>query len=202
MKTTTSPEWNGPEISPGKNDWPVSSAALSAGSVPITSGPSSCCTGFTPRNAANTLPTGGSAVARATASAGTPAAARPEPSVEGSDRASPAMSSEKNTPIDSTVPAFIAVARMPEATPRWLAGTLLITAEVFGAEKSPEPIPFSAISVAKAQYGKSTGSSSSPRNVAATSSSPPVDSSRAPCRSDSRPDSGPAARKPAVSGSR
>ena len=112
------------------------------------------------------------------------------------------ISSEKNTPIDSTVPADMNVALIPDAAPRSEAGTLLITEAVFGAAKSPDPAPLSAISSANCQYEKSIGSSSRPRNVAATSSSPPVDRIRAPCLSDSRPASGPAARKPTVSGSR
>jgi len=31
---------------------------------------------------------------------------------------------EKNTPMDNAVPEFWKVERMPEAAPRWLAGTL------------------------------------------------------------------------------
>ena len=49
---------------------------------------------------------------------GTPCGGRPAVSVAGSERASPATMREKKTPIDSAVPAFWNVARMPEATPR------------------------------------------------------------------------------------
>jgi hypothetical protein len=97
------------------------------------------------------------------------------------------MSSEKNTPIDSTVPAVMNVDPIPAAAPRSEAGTLLITEAVFGAANSPEPAPFSAISTANCQYVKSIGSSSSPRNVTATSSSPAVARIRAPCRSGQPP---------------
>ena len=71
--------------------------------------------------------------------AGTPWAVRPELSVPGSDPARPATMSEKNTPIDSTMPAFWNVARMPDAAPRRCDGTLDITSDVFGAAKSPPP---------------------------------------------------------------
>jgi hypothetical protein len=64
---------------------------------------------------------------------------------------------------------------MPEATPRW---------DVLGAEKTPWPIPLIMSRPAKAGYEKSTGSASSPRNDAATRRRPPVESSRAPNRSE------------------
>ena len=54
---------------------------------------------------------------------------------------------------------------------------------------------------ANSQYGKSTGSSSSPVKAPAPTSSPPVANSRGPYRSDSQPEIGPAIRNPAVSGS-
>ena len=57
---------------------------------------------------------------------------------------------EKNTPIDSAVPEFWKVERMPEAAPRWLAGTLPMIEEELGAANIPLPIPFSAMSNAKA----------------------------------------------------
>ena len=53
---------------------------------------------------------------------GTPCAVRPLCSAAGSDGDRPATSSEKNTPMDSTMPAFWNVARMPDATPRSSAG--------------------------------------------------------------------------------
>ena len=65
--------------------------------------------------------------------------------------ASPAIISEKNTPIDRAVPEFWNVERMPEAAPRCLAGTLLMIEEEFGAANMPLPIPFAAMSRAKAQ---------------------------------------------------
>ena len=87
-------------------------------------------------------------------------------------------------PMDSEVPEFWNVARMPEAAPRWLAGTLLMIAEVFGDANSPEPTPLRKISRANAGYGKLTGSSSRPPNAAADSSSPEVVNGRWPNRSD------------------
>jgi hypothetical protein len=72
-------------------------------------------------------------------------------SVVGRVLASPAIMSEKNAPIDSAVPEFRKVARIPEATPRWLAGTLLMIADELGDANMPLPIPFVAISTANTQ---------------------------------------------------
>jgi len=47
----------------------------------------------------------------------------------------------KNTPIDSIMPAFMKVARMPDATPRKRAGTELMMEEVLGEANSPIPMP-------------------------------------------------------------
>ncbi len=57
----------------------------------------------------------------------------------------------KNTPIDSAVPEFWNVARIPEAAPRCSAGTLPMIAEELGAANIPPPIPFNAMSRANAQ---------------------------------------------------
>jgi hypothetical protein len=57
------------------------------------------------------------------AEAGTPWLASPVDNVDRSVPASPAIISEVNTPIDSAVPEFWKVDRMPEAAPRWRAGT-------------------------------------------------------------------------------
>ena len=43
---------------------------------------------------------------------------------------------------------------MPDATPRCSAGTLLMIDDELGAANMPLPIPFAAMSRAKAQYGK------------------------------------------------
>ena len=50
--------------------------------------------------------------------------------------------------MDSAVPEFWNVARMPDAAPRWSAGTLLIIEEVFGALNMPIPMPLIAIRIA------------------------------------------------------
>ena len=107
-----------------------------------------------------------------------------------------------NTTIDSEVPEFWKVDRIPEATPRSSAGTLDMTEDEFGELYIPMPTPFRAITTAKAQYGKLTGSTSRPTKLAANRSMPPDANQRAPNRSDSVPDSGPAMKNPAVSGSR
>jgi hypothetical protein len=57
----------------------------------------------------------------------------------------PVIISEKNTPMDSAVPEFWRVERMPEATPRCPGGTLLMIAEVLGAENIPCPMPLSRV---------------------------------------------------------
>ena len=65
--------------------------------------------------------------------------------------ASPAIISEKKIPIDRDMPEFWNVERMPEATPRCLAGTLLMMAEVLGEANSPEPMPLNVMIRANAQ---------------------------------------------------
>ncbi len=57
---------------------------------------------------------------------------------------------EKNTPMDTAVPEFWNVERMPEAAPRCRAGTLPMIEEELGAANIPLPIPFAAMSSAKA----------------------------------------------------
>ena len=57
----------------------------------------------------------------------------------GSDVARPTIISEKKTPIDSDVPELKKVPRMPDAAPRWWAGTEFMIAVVFGAANSPRP---------------------------------------------------------------
>jgi hypothetical protein len=100
------------------------------------------------------------------------------------------------------VPEFWKVARIPEATPRYSAGTLDMTEEEFGELYIPMPTPFRAISRANARYGKFTGSTSRPTKLKANRSMPPEANQRAPNRSLAAPDSGPATKNPAVSGSR
>jgi len=64
--------------------------------------------------------------------------------VVGSRAASPAIISEKNSPMESTNPAFWKVTRMPEAAPRWRAGTLFMIPAVLGVANSPEPMPLAS----------------------------------------------------------
>jgi hypothetical protein len=71
-----------------------------------------------------------------------------------------------------------------------------------GAANMPPPIPLRAVSSAKAQYGKSTGSIMRPMKLAPNTTMPAVAKPRAPKRSDRKPDTGPEMRMPAVSGSR
>ena len=112
---------------------------------------SRCPTGLVPRNAANSVLTGGSCATPSATCAGTPCACRPLVNVPGRDVASPAIISEKNTPIDSDVPEFWNVARIPDATPRWSPGTLLMIADVFGAANMPWPIPLAMSNAANAR---------------------------------------------------
>ena len=137
----------------------------------------------------------------AACAAGTPCARSPLPRVRGSVDARPAIMSVKKMPMDSDMPEFWNVERIPDAAPRSPAGTLLMIAEVFGEANRPEPSPLPKMISAKAQYGKSTGSSMSPVKAQAATSSPAVANRRGPYLSDSHPETGPAIRKPAVSGS-
>src|SRR5215472_19126578 len=98
--------------------------------------------------------------------------------------------------MDRAAPELKNVPRMPEAAPRWAGGAEPMTAEAFGEENRPEPIPLTAISRANSQYGKFTGTRTSPTKLAATTSAPPTANGRTPNRSDSQPDTGPATRKP------
>ena len=116
--------------------------------------------------------------------------------------ASPAIMTEKNTPIDTAVPEFWNVERMPEAAPRCRAGTLPMIEEELGAANIPLPIPFAAMSTAKAGYGKFTGSSIKPMKLPPKTASPAVAMPREPNRSDRNPATGPETRNPAVRGSR
>src|SRR5262249_17231245 len=133
---------------------------------------------------------------------GTPCCSRPAVRVGGRLAASPTIIREKKIPIDRAEPELKNVPRMPAAAPRCPAGTAPMTAEVLGEEKRPEPIPLIATRTAKSQYGKSTGSTTSPTKLAATTSAPPTANGRAPKWSDSQPDTGPASRQPTGSGSR
>ena len=129
---------------------------------------------------ASPMLTGGRLAMCAASEAGTPWARSPLARVRGRVDASPAIISEKKMPIDSDMPEFWNVARMPDAAPRSLAGTLLMMAEVFGEANRPDPIPLQKISNAKVQYGKSTGRKSSPVKAQAVISSPEVANSRCP----------------------
>src|SRR5580700_7444553 len=91
---------------------------------------------------------------------------------------------------------------MPEAAPRYLAGTLLMIDAELGAANMPPPMPFARPRRAKAQYGKSTGRNMSPTKLAPKTTIPAVENTRAPNLSESAPDTGPDIRIPAVSGSR
>src|SRR5579875_446906 len=101
--------------------------------------------------AAKTVETGGRWAICPARPAGTPWVIRPGASAFGSVLASPAIISEKKMPIDSDMPEFWKVERMPEAAPRCRAGTEDMIEEVFGAENSPEPMPLPKISRANAQ---------------------------------------------------
>jgi hypothetical protein len=146
MNTTTRPWWNGPEISAGKNRLPVMvrwAEAESVGSTRLAA--SRCCSGFTPRTAANSDETGGRVPTWCAIPCGTPSRCRPPVSVLGRVLARPAIISEKNAPMDSAVPEFWNVDRIPDAAPRCRAGTLLMIEEELGAANMPPPIPFAAV---------------------------------------------------------
>src|SRR5262249_42956119 len=203
VNTTISPPWNGPCSRLGKNDCPVSAAWLAAGSAdsaPV--GASRCWIGFTPSTEANSEETGGKVATWCATAAGTPCWVSPRDKADGSAPDSPAIISVNTTPIDTAVPEFWNVARMPEAAPRSRAGTLPMIEEELGEANIPEPIPFTATSSANAQDGKFTGSSISPTKLSANTAIPAVAIPRDPNLSDRMPDVGPDTRKPAVIGSR
>src|SRR6266705_1132524 len=108
--------------------------------------------------AANTVETGGRCAIEVAWASGTPCAVRPGPSAFGRVLARPAIISEKKMPMDSDMPEFWKVDRMPEAEPRCLAGTALMIAAVLGAANRPEPIPLPKMSRANSQKEKFTGS--------------------------------------------
>ncbi len=56
----------------------------------------------------------------------------------GSDAARPTIISVKKRPIDSTMPEFWKVARMPDAAPRCGAGTLFMMPVTLGAANRPD----------------------------------------------------------------
>ena len=62
----------------------------------------------------------------------------------GSRLARPMAMSVKKPPIESTMPAFIPVARTPDAAPRCPAGTAFMMAAEFGAAIRPMPMPLRA----------------------------------------------------------
>src|SRR5215216_7356963 len=119
-------------MSRGKKLVPVRLAAWAGPRRASAAGPSRVRIGLKPRKAANRLPTGGRWAIRSAVAGGTPLAVRPLYRVVGSRAASPAIISEKNSPMESTHPAFWKVARMPEAAPRWRAGALFVIPAVLG----------------------------------------------------------------------
>jgi hypothetical protein len=136
----------------GKNVVPVRVWRLAAGSddsAPV--GVSRCWTGFSPSTAANSDDTGGNDATWCATPAGTPCCFRAPASDAGRRLASPAIMSEKNTPIDRAVPEFWNVERIPDAAPRWDAGTLPMIDDELGAPNIPTPMPLRTISAANAQ---------------------------------------------------
>ncbi len=118
----------------------------------------------------------------------------------GSDEDSPTIINEKKTPIESTIPVFWNVARMPDAAPRCSGGALFMMPVMFGAENMPVPMPLRSRSAPNTGKPKLVGSVISRPNAAAAMSIPPVVNQRAPYRSASHPHTGPAMRNPPVSG--
>src|SRR6202142_56375 len=100
-------------------------------------------------------------------------------------------------PIDSDMPEFWNVERMPEAAPRSWAGTLLMIAEVFGEANRPEPSPLQKMRSPNSENGNPPGSTTSPVTAPAPGGGPAVANGRGPYRSDSIPEIGPAIRNPA-----
>ena len=108
------------------------------------------------------------------------ATATPPTSSAAASAESPTISSEKNTPTDSTIPLFWNVARMPDAAPRFSGGTLFMMPVMFGAANSPMPMPFINKSAAKTGNAKLAGRNVSRPKLAAATTMPPVANGRAP----------------------
>jgi hypothetical protein len=106
---------------------------------------------LTPRKAAKREETGGRPAMWWATPASTPWLRSPSPSELDSEPESPPIISEKKMPIESAVPVFWKVERMPEAAPRCEAGTLPMIEEEFGELNMPTPIPLAKISAPKAQ---------------------------------------------------
>ena len=79
------------------------------------------------------------------------------------------------------MPVFWNVARMPDAAPRWSAGTAFMIPVVFGAANSPMPMPFSSSSAANdGEREVRRQQHQAGRTTRAASSMPPVANGRAP----------------------
>jgi hypothetical protein len=76
---------------------------------------------------------------------------RPLDSVLGSVLDRPAIISVNTTPMETAVPEFWNVERMPDAAPRSRAGTEPMIEEEFGEANMPLPIPFRPMNSANAQ---------------------------------------------------
>ena len=81
----------------------------------------------------------------------TPCLVNPEESAPERLLDRPPIISEKKMPIESAVPVFWKVERIPEAAPRWEAGTLPMIDDELGELNMPTPIPLAKISAPKAQ---------------------------------------------------
>jgi hypothetical protein len=149
VKAIFSPCMNGLEIRWGKKLLPVMLAALARGRPLRTLAGISLAIGLKPRKAAKRLPTGGALATWWATVTGTPWETSWLCMVWGKVLARPRMMRLKKTPMDSTEPAFMPVARIPLAAPRSSAGTAFITAVVLGAANRPMPIPFVTRRVAK-----------------------------------------------------
>src|SRR3984957_21186998 len=89
---------------------------------------------------------------------------------------------------------------MPDPTPRYSAGMLLMTAARLGEPNDAMNSPVKNNRTAKVGYGKSPGMNSRRRKQTAEPTMPPLAKSRAPKRSDRIPEIGPAMSSPAVRG--
>src|SRR6516165_6399558 len=200
-KVIRRPVMNGLEMRWGKNVLPVMMLHWAPLTPALAGLTSNCFIGLYPRNALKRLPTGGSLATWAALAGATPFALRPAAMEWGRDADSPRTMSEKKMPIDSTMPEFWNVARIPDAAPRWRAGTLFMMPVAFGAAKRPKPITLRRMRAPNTGKMKLAGRNSSNRYERAATSMPPVANGRAPNRSVNHPETGPASRNPAVRGS-
>ena len=175
IRVRCKPFINGPDMSDGKNVLPVKYETFAAGNAAKALAGTKCEIGLYPKNAANKLETGGVMEICVARLVEIFCATKPVFNVCGRVDESPKIIRLKNMPIESTMPEFVKVARMPDAWPRSFAGTEFMMAALFGAAKSPNAVPIKKSKTANGTYEKSAGNKNKPPKHSAAKIMPPVE---------------------------